>query len=137
VVDRPGAATADPDVEAAAGVDLGGRSALGWLLVAVACALVLGAGAYAAIRLRPRAAPEPAASAADDGVPRVEAALRLLRDATGDDARLALDALAEALAEEGDRGLAADAERLAWSRTGPEPRRVDTLVGAVSRRRAP
>jgi hypothetical protein len=137
-LDRPETVVADPAFDAVPPLGLrGGSSLLGWLLIGAACALVAAAGIALAVRLRPR--PEQQAAVADEGsaLDPVDAALAHLRTAAdADGTRLALDGLARALAVEGEERLAADARRLAWSQAGPVAERIDTLVGAVARRRA-
>jgi hypothetical protein len=94
-------------------------STLGWILTALAGALLLGAGAWTASRLRPRRAPLRLVSQ-PDGTPlerALEAVERSVDEPPGR-RRTALDALAVAL---GDEVLARRVSGLAWSEATPEP----------------
>jgi hypothetical protein len=109
-----------------------------WLvggLIGGAAALVLLAASLVAGSVRDLWARRAREHDAELHVPPLEQALTLVEDSrlNGDvpGRRVALETLARELRLRGESGLAADAERLAWSPAAPGDAEVDTLVATV------
>ena len=111
---------------------------LAWLLLTLALVLVLGTGTYAAYRLRGPAPARPVVRARPaSSLSPLEQALALVGRALAglgaDEQRKALERLGRELGACGRPDLAAEARRLAWSRTGPSVSEASGLCDDVSR----
>lgn len=136
---RPTEVTADPDLENLPPLGFRAASGLvGWLMVGTAAAIVLGLGAWVALRARPRRREAPAATEQMASTSLEVALARLdeaLADGSEQDRRAALDRLARELDAEHEAELAREARALAWSQSGPVSERVAALVRGVKERR--
>lgn len=116
-------------------VPVGRATAIGWTLLGVSATILLAVALLIALSLRSLRARVSVEPESPRG-PSLASALVALDEAGDDEGRrVALDALALRLGEAGEDGLARDARRLAWSRSGPAEAEVAALRDALTRLR--